>query len=167
MGYFTPLWIHAHPSGRVMVSLSWNLCIQRKIKGSMTRRRARMPTLVVSYICDLEEHYLQCDSVFYHYYVLIWQEIDIEEDVTVSRAVSNVFKGAWDLVNPFKATIEPDIHYFTAPFTIERQDEWVYHKHISVLTGPVWILGRNQILNGPSLDPWGIPDTMHTISCPH
>ena len=46
MGYFTPLWINARPSGRVMVSLSWNLCVQRKIKGSMTRRRARMPTLI-------------------------------------------------------------------------------------------------------------------------
>ena len=43
---FTPLWIHARPSGRVMVSLSWNLCVQRKNKGSMTRRRARMPTLL-------------------------------------------------------------------------------------------------------------------------
>ena len=28
-----------------MVSLSWNLCVQRTNKGSMTRRRARMPTL--------------------------------------------------------------------------------------------------------------------------
>ena len=43
---FTPLWIQARPSGRVMVSLSWNLCVQRKNKGSMTRRRARMPTLL-------------------------------------------------------------------------------------------------------------------------
>ena len=47
MGYFNPLWIHARPSGRVMVSLSWNLRVQRKNKGSMTRRRARMPTLVI------------------------------------------------------------------------------------------------------------------------
>ena len=44
--FFTPLWIHARPSGRVMVSWSWKLCVQRKNKGSMTRRRARMPTLV-------------------------------------------------------------------------------------------------------------------------
>ena len=42
---FTPLWIYGHPSGRVMVSLSWNLCVQRKNNGSMTHRRARMPTL--------------------------------------------------------------------------------------------------------------------------
>ena len=47
MGYFYSklLWIHARPSGRVIVSLSWNLCVQRKNKGSMMRRRARMPTL--------------------------------------------------------------------------------------------------------------------------
>ena len=48
-GIFTPLWKHARPSGRVMVSLSWNLCVQRKNKGSMTRRRARMPTLPTVY----------------------------------------------------------------------------------------------------------------------
>ena len=43
---FTPLWINTRPSGRVMVSLSWKLCAQRKNKGSMMRRHARMPTLL-------------------------------------------------------------------------------------------------------------------------
>ena len=47
---FNPLWIHVRPSGRVMVSLSWNLCVQRKDKRSMTRRRTRMPTLLRNWI---------------------------------------------------------------------------------------------------------------------
>ena len=45
---FTPLWIHARPSWRKMVSLSWNLCVQRKNKGSMTHRCARMTTLLTN-----------------------------------------------------------------------------------------------------------------------
>ena len=41
-------YMYARPSGRVMASLSWKLCIQRENKGSMMRRRARMPTLIYS-----------------------------------------------------------------------------------------------------------------------
>ena len=37
-----------------MVSLSWNVCVQRKSKGSMTRRCARMPTLLQGW--KLEKH---------------------------------------------------------------------------------------------------------------
>ena len=47
-GFFTPLWINVRPSGSAMVSLRWNLCVQRKNQGSMTRRRTRMPTLGLS-----------------------------------------------------------------------------------------------------------------------
>ena len=35
--FFTPLWIHARPSGRIMFSLSWNLCVQRVYDAQMRK----------------------------------------------------------------------------------------------------------------------------------
>ena len=85
------MWIHACPSGRVMVNVSWNLCVQRKNKGCMMHRRARMLTLQwiiknwtsrVAHWCDkygffLLLHKLACDSS--HFSKNLSGEIFLEE----------------------------------------------------------------------------------------